>query len=45
MVILGTASVLTGNRLLILPLNLDGSHRFIGKVTFIVDLNGLIDEV
>lgn len=41
----GAATVPTGNRLLILPLNLDGSHRFIGKVTFIVDLNGLIDEV
>lgn len=36
---------LADRHLLILPLNLDGSHRFIGKVTFIVDLNGLIDEV
>lgn len=39
------AAALIGHHQFILPLNLNGSHRFIGKVTFVVDLNGLIDEV
>lgn len=39
------AAALIGHHRFILPLNLNGSHRFIGKVTFIVDLDGLIDEV
>lgn len=41
----GGAAALIGHHQFILPLNLNGSHRFIGKVTFVVDLNGLIDEV
>ena len=31
--------------LLISPLNFDGSHSFIGEVTFVVNFDGLADEL
>jgi len=34
-----------GGRSWFSPLNLDGSHSFVGEVTFVVDLDGLADEL